>query len=472
MRFIAIFLLLFGSLLSMNAQNWEAMFDTKSQSTRVVFVDTIDHVVYIGGHFRYAVYNNDTIDVRGIVKWDGEHYEQLGIFPNLACNEWNCLAVTSITRYKDEIYASLSNASPDPGEIAGLGKWNGIQWDTVGGGIGGLVFHQIIYNDDLYVMGRFSHVEGNDANSIARWDGEQWHIVDFPYFRPNSSSSITFSGATIYNDDLYVVGNFYDEAETARDVARFDGETWHPVGEPIQGGWDDVADIIVFQDELYICGDFKSGSGNAGNKIMKLVNNSWVDVGGGFDRESDTALKMQVYQNKLYIIGYFFSVGQGVPARNIAIWDGEKWCGTGTTMDDNKFVDFAEFEGALIVLGGFDTLDNERIRKVARWTGGDYLDTCRAIVTNVKEPLDLSNEVNIYPNPTHSSITIEMNNWESINQAQVNIFNILGEQVYTSSDIQNLQKIDVHTFPVGVYWVSITDHSNGKHVAKSFVVKH
>ena len=40
---------------------------------------------------------------------------------------------------------------------------------------------------------------------------------------------------------------------------------------------------------------------------------------------------MAVFNNELYVVGYFTEAG-GIPADNIAKWDGTEWCGLGSTF--------------------------------------------------------------------------------------------------------------------------------------------
>ena len=70
-----------------------------------------------------------------------------------------------------------------------------------------------------------------------------------------------------------------------------------------------------------------------------------------------------------------------------------------------------------------------------------------------KDNLDL----NIYPNPSHDFVNIE----SSLSNYDIQIFDLIGKQVYSSESIQNNIKIDVSDFEAGTY-IIITSGLEGK----------
>lgn len=445
------------------SQNWEPIGDTNQQNVRFLYSDSVDGMLYIGGSFRYI---NDSIDAKGIVKWDGETFYSLGNFPNSQCNNYNCDPVHSIIRFKDEIYCTLINASPNEGEIRGIAKWNGTYWDSLGAGIQGGVFNQIIYNEELYVMGRFGVAGQDTVKSISKWDGENWFSCGFPYSN-NGVFNITIKAATVFNGNLYVGGNFWSSDETVKDVAFYDGTNWNPVGNGIQGFADDVTDLIVFNDEIYVCGDFKVSSGNDGNKIMKLKNDTWVNVGGSFDSELAQVSQMKIIHDKLYVFGLFESVGGGIPATNIAIWDGEKWCGTGTIMD-GKITSAAVYQESLIIAGGFDEIDGIEISELAKWVGGEQIDTCGAIVSAI-EPEITEKSFELFPNPASHKLRISITGDFQNQPITLSVFNILGERLFEQRGFDPGKAVDVSGLASGTYILQL--QSGEEALARKFVVQ-
>ncbi len=327
-----------------------------------------------------------------------------------------------------------------------------MQWDSIGG-LDGIVYDQLIYNDELYIMGRFKMLEDPAVKSIIKWDGENWSGVQFPY---PASTGITVNNGVVFNGDLYVGGNFFNYEDTIVGIARYDGTNWYPVAGGIKGGLDNIFDMAVYNGELYVCGSFRKSAGNTGNKIMKLVGDEWAEVGGGFDSSYGFATKMLVYHDKLYVFGVFYSVGGGVPAQNIAVWDGERWCGLGTVFDDSSIVDAVVFEDDLFICGGFDTIDGVVLKRLARWTAGDYLDVCGEPVSGVTD-LAPSDHFNLSPNPAYSQIQIS-----ATLPAGYRARPFVGPQPWVSFLSQSLEPgrrntktLDVGGWPPGVYVFSL-----------------
>jgi hypothetical protein len=55
--------------------------------------------------------------------------------------------------------------------IAGDARWNGSDWQPLGGGMNGFVYALAVFNNELIAGGDFAIAGGVSANRIARWDG-------------------------------------------------------------------------------------------------------------------------------------------------------------------------------------------------------------------------------------------------------------------------------------------------------------
>lgn len=88
----------------------------------------------------------------------------------------------------------------------------------------------------------------------------------------------------------------------------------------------------VYNNELYVSGTFYQTQGNVGNFIQRWDGNQWYDVGGGTTYELNNPYSngqihdMKVHNNELYIAGIFMYAG-GVPAQDLAKWNGMVWSG-------------------------------------------------------------------------------------------------------------------------------------------------
>lgn len=459
-----------------NAQNWVQLGNGTNDAVRVIYADTMDGLLYIGGNFKYIgnpFVSGDTFAVNGIAKWTGVKYLQLGTGQDY-CNNLNCgNPVLLIFRFQDEIYCNASGVSFSGIEAKGIVRWNGFDWHTVGEGLAsgfgysGNALSYVVYEGDLVVGGAFIIAGIDTAYAVARWDGMDWHSMNFPA----SSPSAFVSAMAIYNGELYVAGNFQlvINGNITSDIAKFDGKHWQAVGGGLKGNFSHAEDIIVFKNELYICGYFKKSDGNAGNMIMKLQNDQWVDVAGGV---VDQVHDMVIYKDELYVVGIFDFVGFNVPASNIAKWTGEKWCGLGSIFN-NRILAAEVLNDDLYIGGGFNLVDGKPIHYIAKWIGGDFTGTCGDPVNNSIQ-LNKGNLLTLFPNPTHATLTISaLLHTDDFENLTLTARNLLGQPFWrearspVSGEIR--ETVDVSNWPPGVYFITL--ETGGQVATQKVVVK-
>lgn len=172
-------------------------------------------------------------------------------------------------------------------------------------------------------------------NSNSSLDFRDWYRP-WTYLNTNNPTTPSITWATvaggfdgyttsfcIFNNELYVGGNFNSGGTTlTRNIAKLVGNTWIEVG----GGFNNLTtSMCVFNNELYVGGAFTSGGTTLTKNIAKLSGNSWVEVGGGFNSLVNT---LCVFNNELYVGGYFVSGGTNQTLR-IAKLSGNTWVDVG-----------------------------------------------------------------------------------------------------------------------------------------------
>ena len=422
----------------------------------------------------------DGILVKGICKYDGQYIYPIGGGYD-GCASLSCPSGgEAICRYKNKLYIGHYYSSIGGVSANGIATWDGEKFNPLGNGVTffngeeGSVHEMVVFKDELYVFGLFQKAGNDTSLCIAKWDGEYWHKVTHPYYYGINAPPF-FVGAIVFEDKLYVTGNFFLNSSgsiSAVDVARYDGETWETVGGGIKGGIDNGEGFVIYKNELYLYGSFRKTAGNAANKIMKLQNNQWVEVGGSLPHPGYKVHDALVFNDKLYIVGYFFEVGYGVPANNIAMWDGEKWCGLGSTFD-NSIVAIGHFQDELLIAGGFSMIDGNAIHRFAKWVGGDYIDTCGLPVATSVIP-EKRSHFTLYPNPAHSSLTISaFLRTDVFENLPCKARNLLGNPFWRKArppvrgEIQ--ETVDVSNWPPGVYFITL--ETGGQVVTQKVVVK-
>ncbi len=178
-------------------------------------------------------------------------------------------------------------------EALHIARWNGSQWNPVGGGLDGTVYSMTVYGGGLAVGGSFNVAfDGSDpigVNNVAIWDGAAWHglggtgrcedpnasiLCQENRDCPDRQETIGGQPVTVYGDcdmhglnglvravaasgaDLYVGGSFETDDEAPveyfdpeagtfvvdepsgaalENVARWNGSSWSAMGNGTSG---------------------------------------------------------------------------------------------------------------------------------------------------------------------------------------------------------------------------------------------
>jgi uncharacterized repeat protein (TIGR03803 family) len=109
------------------------------------------------------------------------------------------------------------------------------------------------------------------------------------------------------------------------------------------------------------------------------------------------------------------------------------------------------------------------------WAGGTGSDGIvfgfQDTVTGINKVTSSSATINIYPNPNNGAFTVQSS--VVSNQLSVEVYNVLGEKIYSRFNIQNPTfKIDVSSNPSGVYLYRIMDASGALLEDGKFVITH
>jgi hypothetical protein len=142
----------------------------------------------VGGNFSSPANN--------VAVWDFSSWSPLGGGVTIpGSNFYN--GVWAIEAFNGELYiggnftdAINTGSSCPPGVVPGtqsIAKWNSSTncWETVGNGVTGSntwVYDFKVISGNLIAAGAFSQIGGQSVNSVARWDGTQWHDLGYPNF--------------------------------------------------------------------------------------------------------------------------------------------------------------------------------------------------------------------------------------------------------------------------------------------------
>jgi len=259
-----------------------------------------------------------------------------------------------------------------------VARWDGATWSPLGAGMTGTIFIGansvvnallVLPDGDLIAAGDFTSAGAVTTNSIARWDGAQWHALDA------GINGIVRSLAQLPNGDV-VAGGLFPVAGTTlvSHVARWDGAQWHALGDGVNAYFVHALATMPNGD-LIAAGNFFVAGGVTANKIARWDGVAWSPLGAGM---SDglfitEVLSLAVLPDGDLIAGGTFGTAGGTAANNIARWDGAQWHALGdgvqTVLPDRPSVHALSVlpDGDLLVAGRFTTAGAAAANHIARW---------------------------------------------------------------------------------------------------------
>ncbi len=254
----------------------------------------------------------------------------------------------------------------------------------------------------LIAGGQFRSAGGTSAPHIARWDGQGWHALgggvdNIVYALASWDADGAGPGAA-----LLVAGGWIGVAggAPASRVASWDGQAWSPLGSGVQGV---VVRTLAAYDpdgsgpapsDLIVGGSFEFAGGVTVNNIARWDGSGWHAMAGGLTGAASMFIGANARSLAVHdpdeagpalpalIVGGIFTHAGGVPAANIAAWDGQTWSplGLGVTGEDFPYV-YALAVGRVggapspsVYAGGrFSVAGGLSAPCVAEWNGSSWL---------------------------------------------------------------------------------------------------
>jgi RHS repeat-associated protein len=168
------------------------------------------------------------------------------------------------------------------------------------------------------------------SHGIAKWDGTNWHLLG------SGINGHIASIAVADNGKVYVGGKFMNHVANgvANNIAMWDGTNWYRLGAGLTScsGCDvEVSALAVSRDGfLYAAGRFAQAGGLPANNIARWDGTNWSSIGQGIQNGvNGNVYALAFHQNALYVGGNFTAAG-GFPANKLAKWNGQFWSNLGT----------------------------------------------------------------------------------------------------------------------------------------------
>ncbi len=321
---------------------------------------------------------------QGVAVWNGSAWQTL---PGTTGG-----TITSLLVHDDgtgnALYACGSFSTIGGVATGRVARWNGRQWSAVGSAVSGGVKCMVVHNDGtgaaLYIGGSLLAAGGMQDASVAKWNGEEWTAVGdaFPF--------ATVNALAVHDDGagplLYAgCGSDIVPGPISTAVARWTGLVWQPVGDNMAGP---IGCMISFDDgtgapaQLIVGGTFLYSGPGGYLQVARWNGDSWNPLGGGLIGGSVGVVGFSIRpdappgQPKLFACGDFsHSPGSGV-VQGVAAWDGIKWLpcagGLGGGGRAMQWQQAKNRSWQLIVCGDFSSAGGLPAGRIARWSGPSW----------------------------------------------------------------------------------------------------
>jgi hypothetical protein len=240
----------------------------------------------------------------GVLRWNGAAWTSIG------CPVGNvrCLARTT----NGDVLAAGTNSA---GTVS-VQRWDGTSWTQLGAAIPGAVLAiAVARNGEICIGGAFTAQGAWSANRVARWNGSAWTALGGGIGDGEVHAlACTGNGTVVAGGTFTVAGG-----AAANRVARWNGVAWSDLGPTAGFGVTEVHAIAELPGgDLAIGGDFAFGAG--GNNLARWNGSAWQPMGTGFWGAFGADVNaLTVLPDGRLVVGGDFAVANGLGAARVVL---------------------------------------------------------------------------------------------------------------------------------------------------------
>jgi hypothetical protein len=224
--------------------------------------------------------------------------------------------------------------------------------------------------DNLYAAGSFQYPSADNTMEwpmgfVAKWNKETWTVLGQGFDRVH-----IYAMAVSPAGKVYVSGEQpripADESGPAGFVAEWDGKAWTEIGTSHPNPCVNIRNLALDKAGGLYASCIRS---EAGELIFYWNEKEWITITDQLQGEAPAVYDLVVDENgHLYMGGSFDSVS-GIPARNIAYWDGSVWHALGEGIKGQVYTLAFDPGGELYAAGLLMGAGGQYGGLVARWDG-------------------------------------------------------------------------------------------------------
>jgi len=388
-----------------------------------------------------------------------------------------------------------------------IAQWNDTAWSGLGSGINGRVYAIGLYEDTIYMGGYFTEAGGHSAGSIAKWDGLSF-----------ANAGFDFQGGAVnvihtYNKLLYIGGAF-DSVNHKRPsgLVTWDGKKIDSVTVNAYPGfyWTDLTILTTYKNLLLLgFGEIDHYGGVVGvwsNSTYAYLGNTAIYPVAN----SATENAFCQTDTDLYLGGYFlYTENQNLnyppkdTVNNIAMWNGKKWSALGKGIHGTVNA-IVSYNNLVVAAGSFDSAGGIPVNNIAAWNGSKWFALGNGVngevytlavfdsnlyaggsftspgngiaefnpTLKILPPIINNDSVNVFPNPNNGQFTVVCKRAIMAgNQPVIEIYNDLGQKIYSANLEDGNNLINIGKQAKGVYLYKVTSSGNNLVNPGKFVIE-
>ncbi|MBL8760205.1 MAG: immunoglobulin domain-containing protein [Phycisphaerae bacterium] len=188
--------------------------------------DVVEKIGLFKDELVVMIQNGEVLEVR---RFDGASWSSMGSITTGSL--W--LPWVTLQEYGEKLYCGLGAWEMAPSMA--LLRYKGDAWEPVASAetmepLRGVMAMTVI-DDELLIAGDFDSVNGTPADSIAAWNGEEWHAFGAGLSDQGWDWGPCVSSMAVFEGELYAAGAFWlSDGVELMSVARWDGGRWVNAG--------------------------------------------------------------------------------------------------------------------------------------------------------------------------------------------------------------------------------------------------
>ena len=434
--------------ISVQAQSWSRLYIGFGAVVDAMCTDTAGNL-YIGGYFS----NPD--GSMNVLKRSGATWVALGAgFPN---TKTFAQIFSMCTDVANNIYAA-GDFLNDSG-FTYVAKWDGTSWSELGAGSANFQGEiPAICTDPFGNIFAVAGVAGDTTGNVYKWNGTTWSRLGSGTTALNANGWINSicsdPSGNIYAAGLFTNANPWNAG--VQYVAKWNGSTWTALGS-ILCSLNPIGITSVITDNagnVYSTGIFDFGTVSKWNGI------SWDTLGLGSNALNPNGKTLSLCKDPL---GNIYAAGEFTDSAYspgnydncyVAKWNGTTWSELGSGSNklhphDRIWTICSDIHGSIYAAGAMT--NNSGIGFVGKF-GYNGVGV---------SPLNLINEITVFPNPAHTAINIKID---------ASGTNLIGSdyylcdwrgRIFKHGKLENSDTtITVDNIPSGIYMLKVHANNN------------